>query len=151
MKGSKNMSWVNLDDVYVNKTGDSIAGNLSVGGTLTINNAKGNDGTYNVANEITTLRDSVSQYTTKSFTSAAKSLKYGAVADFDTSVKYDGYTPVCLTTVKSNHAGSCIITQFGLRDDGTAYASIQNNEVTNKGTWSDLEITFVILYKKNII
>lgn len=55
------MSWVNLDDVYVNKTGDSIAGNLSVGGTLTINNAKGNGGTYNVANEITTLRDSVSQ------------------------------------------------------------------------------------------
>lgn len=56
------MSWVNLDDVYVNKTGDSIAGNLSVGGTLTINNAKGNGGTYNVANEITTLRDSVSQW-----------------------------------------------------------------------------------------
>lgn len=54
------MSWVNLDDVYVNKTGDSIAGNLSVGGTLTINNAKGNGGTYNVANEITTLWDSVS-------------------------------------------------------------------------------------------
>lgn len=55
------MSWVNLDDVYVNKTGDSIAGNLSVGGTLTIDNAKGNGGTYNVANEITTLQDSVSQ------------------------------------------------------------------------------------------
>lgn len=54
------MSWVNLNDVYVNKTGDSIAGNLSVGGTLTINNAKGNGGTYNVANEITTLRGSVS-------------------------------------------------------------------------------------------
>lgn len=54
------MSWVNLDNVYVNKTGDSIAGSLSVGGTLTINNAKGNGGTYNVANEITTLRDSVS-------------------------------------------------------------------------------------------
>lgn len=56
------MSWINLDDVYVNKTGGSIAGNLSVGGTLTINNAKGNGGTYNVANEITTLRDSVSQW-----------------------------------------------------------------------------------------
>lgn len=54
------MSWVNLDDVYVNKSGDSIAGNLSVGGALTINNAKGNGGMYNVANEITTLRDSVS-------------------------------------------------------------------------------------------
>lgn len=55
------MSWVNLDDVYVNKTGDTIAGNLSVGGALTINDAKGSGGTYNVANEITTLRDSVSQ------------------------------------------------------------------------------------------
>lgn len=54
------MSWVNLDDVYVNKSGDSIAGNLSVGGALTINNAKGTGGMYNVANEITALRDSVS-------------------------------------------------------------------------------------------
>lgn len=54
------MSWVNLDDVYVNKTGGAIAGNLSVGGALTINDAKGSGGTYNVANEITTLRDSVS-------------------------------------------------------------------------------------------
>lgn len=94
---------------------------------------------------------SVSQYTTKSFTSAARQLRYGAVADFDTSVKYDGYTPVCFTTVKSNHTGSCIITQFGLRDNDTAYASIQNNEVTNKGTWNDFKITFVILYKKNVI
>lgn len=55
------MAWVNLDDVYVNKSGDSIAGNLSVGGALTINDAKGTGGMYNVANEITTLRDSVSR------------------------------------------------------------------------------------------
>lgn len=54
------MSWVNLNDVYVNKTGGAIAGDLSVGGALTINNAKGSGGTYNVANEITTLRNSVS-------------------------------------------------------------------------------------------
>ena len=55
------MSWVNLDDVYVNKSGDSIAGDLSVGGALTVNDGKGTNTTYNVANEITTLRDSVSQ------------------------------------------------------------------------------------------
>lgn len=55
------MSWVNLDDVYVNKSGDSIAGDLSVGGALTVNDGKGMNTTYNVANEITTLRDSVSQ------------------------------------------------------------------------------------------
>ena len=57
------MSWVNLDDVYVNKSGDSIAGDLSVGGSLTVNDGKGTNTTYNVANEITTLRDSVSQTT----------------------------------------------------------------------------------------
>lgn len=55
------MSWVNLDDVYVNKTGDTIAGNLSVDGALTVNDGKGKNTTYNVANEITTLRDSVSR------------------------------------------------------------------------------------------
>lgn len=54
------MSWVNLNDVYVNKTGDTIAGDLSVGGALTVNDGKGTNTTYNVANEITTLRDSVS-------------------------------------------------------------------------------------------
>lgn len=55
------MSWVNLNDVYVNQTGGTIAGDLSVNGALTVNDGKGTDTTYNVANEITTLRDSVSQ------------------------------------------------------------------------------------------
>lgn len=57
------MSWVNLDDVYVNKSGDTIAGDLSVNGALTVNDGKGTNTTYNVANEITTLRDSVSHDT----------------------------------------------------------------------------------------
>lgn len=55
------MSWVNLNDVYVNQTGGTIAGDLSVNGALTVNDGKGTNTTYNVANEITTLRDSVSQ------------------------------------------------------------------------------------------
>lgn len=54
------MAWVNLNDVYVNKTGGTIAGDLAVNGSLIINDGKGSDTTYNVANEITTLRDSVS-------------------------------------------------------------------------------------------
>lgn len=65
------MSWVNLNDVYVNKTGDTIAGDLSVGGALTINDGKGTDTTYNVANEITTLRDSVSPTVVASTTSTS--------------------------------------------------------------------------------
>ncbi len=59
------MSWVNLDDVYVNKTGDTIAGDLSVNGALKVNDGKGTNTTYNVANEITTLRDSVSKCKTQ--------------------------------------------------------------------------------------
>lgn len=54
------MSWINLNDVYVNQTGGTIAGDLSVNGALTVNDGKGTNTTYNVANEITTLRDSVS-------------------------------------------------------------------------------------------
>lgn len=55
------MSWVNLDDAYVNKTGDTIAGDLSVNGTLTIDDKKGTNTTYDVANEISELQNSVSK------------------------------------------------------------------------------------------
>ena len=74
------MSWVNLNDVYVNKTGDTIDGNLSVGGALTINDGKGTHTTYNVANEITTLRDSVSKDTgwIKLYTGYNGQIKYRA-------------------------------------------------------------------------
>ena len=65
-------------------------------------------------------------------------------------MKIDGYTPVCITEVKSNHVGSCVVTQFGLRSDGTAFAGVQNNEVNNKGTWSDLKVTITVLYRKAV-
>ena len=93
---------------------------------------------------------SVSQYTTKTFTSTAKAVKYCACTKIDTSVKIDGYTPVYITEVKSNHTGSCVVTQFGLRNDGTAFAGIQNNEVNNKKTWNDLKITITVLYRKTV-
>ena len=59
------MAWVNLNDVYVNKTGGTITGDLTVNGAIKVNDGKGSGGTYNVANEITTLRDSVSQTSNK--------------------------------------------------------------------------------------
>lgn len=65
------MSWVNLNDVYVNQTGGTIAGDLSVNGALTVNDGKGTNTTYNVANEITTLRDSVSPTVIASTTSTS--------------------------------------------------------------------------------
>ena len=103
-----------------------------------------------IEGDVAALRDSVSQYTTKTFTSTAKVVKYGATTEIDTSVKIDGYTPVCITEVKSNHVGSCIVTQFGLRSDGTAFAGVQNNEVNNKGTWNDLKVTITVLYRKTV-
>ena len=54
------MAWTNLDDVYVSANGGTIAGDLKVNGTLTINNKKGTNTTYDVASQITSLRDSVS-------------------------------------------------------------------------------------------
>lgn len=54
------MAWVNLNDVYVNKTGGTITGDLTVNGSIKVNDGKGDGGIYNVANEITTLRNSVS-------------------------------------------------------------------------------------------
>lgn len=53
-------NWVNLNDVYVPANGGSVNGDLGVKGTLTVNDKTGNNTTYDVANEITALRDSVS-------------------------------------------------------------------------------------------
>lgn len=54
------MAWTNLNDVYVSTNGGTIAGDLKVNGTLTINDKKGTNTTYDVASQITSLRDSVS-------------------------------------------------------------------------------------------
>lgn len=50
-------NWVNLNDVYVTANGGSVNGDLGVKGTLTIDDKTGNNTTYDVANEITALRD----------------------------------------------------------------------------------------------
>lgn len=55
------MTWVNLNDVYVKNTGGTINGDLDVNGAITVNDGSGNGTKYNVANEISTLRDSVSR------------------------------------------------------------------------------------------
>nr|DAH97559.1 MAG TPA: receptor binding protein [Caudoviricetes sp.] len=55
------MAWTNLDNVYVSTNGGTIAGDLNVNGTLTINDKKGTNTTYDVASQITSLRDSVSR------------------------------------------------------------------------------------------
>ena len=54
-------NWVNLNDVYVPANGGSVNGDLGVKGTLTVDDKTGNNTTYDVANEITALRDSKSK------------------------------------------------------------------------------------------
>lgn len=44
------MAWVNLNDIYVEKTGSTINGNLDVEGTLLVNDGSG--AKYNVAHTI---------------------------------------------------------------------------------------------------
>lgn len=103
-----------------------------------------------IEGDVAALRDSVSQYTKRTFTTPAKTAKFGEALDIDVSVKIDGYTPICVTNVWSNHAASCCITQFGLRDDEHAFATVKNLEVVNKGTWNDLKLSITVLYRKSI-
>lgn len=99
---------------------------------------------------LATLGDSVSQYTTRSFTTPVKTVKFGDALDIDVSARLDGYTPMCVTEIWSNHAGSCAITQFGLRDNGDVFATIKNLEVINKGAWGDLRLRVTVLYRKTV-
>lgn len=86
------MAWVNLNDVYVNKTGGTITGDLTVNGSIKVNNGKGDGGIYNVANEITTLRDSVSQVPIKEWKILSSSKISGTWGQWneDIHIAYNG-------------------------------------------------------------
>lgn len=100
---------------------------------------------------LATLGDSVSQYTTKTFTTPATAVKYGDVLDIGVDVKLDGYTPVCIIGVWSNHAATCCVTQFVLRDNDTAAATVKNLELNNHATWNDLKLSITVLYRKSVL
>lgn len=99
---------------------------------------------------VNNLQDSVSQYITKTFTTSAKTVKFGEALDIDVDIHIDGYTPMCVIAVWSNHAGSCAVTQFGLRDNSSVYGTVKNLEIANKGTWKDLKLSITVLYRKSI-
>ena len=118
------MSWVNLNDVYVNQTGGTIAGDLSVNGALTVNDGKGTNTTYNVANEITTLRDSVSQN--------------GDWTIFNFGTNYALSTRTVYKTVSATtQYGSLFFCSYGFDSpniyDSILYADV--NPVTGNGLW----------------
>lgn len=110
------MSWVNLNDVYVNQTGGTIAGDLSVNGALTVNDGKGTNTTYNVANEITTLRDSVSQISNRVLLwsgTAGKGVKITIDSDYSFKEFKSFY---CLTSIDTI-IGLPLVRNSGIQQD----------------------------------
>ena len=72
------MTWVNLNDVYVSKTGGgTIEGDLSVDGSITVNDGSGNGSEYNVATEISNLND-LTTVTSAPITFASGYKSYGS-------------------------------------------------------------------------
>lgn len=84
----------------------------------------------------------------RSFSSPKKTVAWGTTADIDIDVSVAGYKPLCIVEAKSNHAGSCCLTQFGLKGC-RAYATVYN-VLNNKGTWNDLTLTVSVLYERSI-
>lgn len=92
--------------------------------------------------------DSVSQRIVRSFSSPKKTVAWGTATDIDIDVSVAGYKPLCIVEAKSNHAGSCCLTQFGLKGS-RAYATAYNM-LNNKKEWNDLAVTVSVLYERSI-
>ena len=99
---------------------------------------------------LATLGDSVSQYTTKTFTASRNNVKIADGITIDQNIALDGYIPLAVTYVSSNHTASCPITHFGLIGD-RLITVVANHEYLNKGTWPTLTVTATVLYVKKIV
>lgn len=85
----------------------------------------------------------------KPFSSPKKTAAWGTAVDLDVDVSVAGYRPLCIVGAKSNHAGSCCLTQWYL--DGNRAVATVYNVLNNKGTWNDLVVTVSVLYEKVIV
>ena len=82
---------------------------------------------------------------TKTFTASASNVKFATAVTVDTDVSVTGYRPVAIVGAVSNHAGSCVLSQYGL-EGARAFCTVINHEVTNKGTWPNVTLTITVLY-----
>lgn len=120
------MAWVNLNDVYVNKTGGTITGDLAVNGNLVINDGKGADTTYNVANEITTLRDSVSHEIIDGWN----------VFKFNNNFAYATQTTSSSVKISAQYGNLYYLTSsFTCPDIFSSVISANVNALTGSGLW----------------
>lgn len=79
----------------------------------------------------------------KKFTVSKSGIKRGSSVDLLLDVKVDGWVPLMVADVGSNHAGSFTITQHRITSDGNAYVTFYS--VLN---WTELTINCTVLYAK---
>ena len=111
-------------------------------------NASDPEQLFSVLTPLATLGDLTSHYVTKTFTTPNMTIKYGDTVDLNVDANIDGYMPVSIMGVWSNHAGSCVITQFELRGNSHVVATVKNLEIIHHGTWTDLKLSVKVLYRK---
>ena len=75
-------SWKSFNDVYVPNTGGDITGDLEVSGNLTVNDGSGEGTTYDVAAEITELKDAWDSVSQINVGTGSSVIKRGFVATF---------------------------------------------------------------------
>lgn len=102
---------------------------------------------FSVLTPLATIGDSVSQYMTKTFTASRYNVAIGNTVDLDTNVAVNGYKPLAVVSITSNHMGSCPIVGFSLSDSNLR-AVVSNHEFNNKGAWPTLTVTATVLYAK---
>lgn len=76
--------------------------------------------------------------------SATGAISKGQIFSLDLDCKVDGWMPLLVADINTNHAGSLTINQFGIRKDGSVFVSIF--EPTN--TWNSATINCTVLYAK---
>lgn len=128
------MAWTNLDDVYVSANGGTIAGDLNVNGTLTINDKKGTNTTYDVASQITSLRDSVShiQSGTESVTPETANTAYKHHVTF--GKKYSK-KPTVIVTANTSIPNKCFVSVLNMSATGFDICIIRPDIVLTAVYW----------------
>lgn len=89
-----------------------------------------------------------SKFTLKVFTTTFTSVKYDLCIERSVSIGLNGYTPLGIVGVWTNHNGSLVLTEFRVTSETTAYIAALC-QTPGGGTWSSVDFKFTVLYVKN--
>ena len=102
---------------------------------------------YRVLIPLATLGNPTSLYTTRTFSASRDNVKVGSEVAIDQSVALEGYRPLTVASVTTNHTGSCPIMTFTLVGDRLTVITA-NHEFSNNGTWPTVTVIATVLYVK---